>query len=384
MVDSSIFEQQSLIEDAARRFLQDNYVFADHRKMVAEQPGYSRSQWREMAKLGWMLLPIRAEFDGLGGDMALIAALAKEFGRSLYISPFLPSAVVSSQLIQDSSNESIRDSMLNGIGSGEFIISPALYEPQSRYSLENIKCTAHRYSDKIVLNGKKSAVLYANAADSFVVLARLNGSNDSHDDLLCLVPSNHDGVKLTHYRTHDGASMSALTLSNVSLQENRVLLCTSAVYQSVERAIGFANASICAELVGAMEAIMEITLEYVKTRAQFGKKLSSFQSLQHRLVDMFIRCQLAESMSREALRATQLRDRTEREMIICAAKCEIARAALLNAEEAVQLHGAMGMMEEMPVGHYLKRIFTLSLLFGDADYHQARYRDLRLQASRLN
>ncbi len=380
MTDSSEYEQQSLIKDAARRFLDTHYTFENRRGIIAEEPGYSAGQWREMAELGWMLLPMSAEFGGLGGEMALVSALEKELGRSLCVSPFLPSAVVSTQIIQQTENEPIRSELLNGIGTGEIIVSPALYEPQSRYDLENIETTAIGTDDGIMLNGTKSAVLYGNAASEFLVLAKRGSDRtDARQLSLCLVSAQLAGVTLTHHRAHDGSRISDLHLNRVELSKDRVLLSGKDTMPAVNSAVCCANAMICAELVGAMEAALEMTLEHLQTRSQFGRKLSSFQALQHRAVDMFMRCQLAESMRREAACAVNSPDEQERVMIISAAKCEIARAALLNAEEAIQLHGAMGMMDEMPVGHSLKRIFTLGVLFGDADCHQTRYRTLRLQ-----
>ena len=382
MTDSAAYEQQSLIEDAARRFLVDNYSFAEHRQITEQQPGYSTHQWHQIAQLGWMLLPIKAEFDGLGGDMASIATLAKEFGRALYVSPYLSSAIVASQILQQADDHPVCKSLLARIGSGETIVAPALYEPHSRYNVTDIATTVQKSDGSLVINGTKSAVLYANVAAYFLVLAKDANQPDALSaGALYLIRADQEGIEPTHYRTHDGGRASEIKFNNVKLTDECVLLTGDKAIQSVEQALCLANAAICAELVGAMEATLEMTLEYVKTRSQFGRKLSAFQSLQHRLVDMFMRCQFAESMSREAARAIQHCDPFAREMTISAAKCDIARAALLNAEEAVQLHGAMGMMDEMPVGHYLKRIFTLSLQFGDADYHQARYRNLRLQSS---
>ena len=381
MTDTSLYEQQSLIEDSARRFLDQHYSFEARRNFIHEEPGYSTRQWEEMAELGWMLLPMSADFGGLGGDMALVSTLAKEFGRSLFVNPFLGSAVVSTKIIEESECEPLRSEILNQIGAGGSIVSPALYEAQVRYDLDNIATTAKEKDDRIVLNGTKTAALYGNVASDLLILARNEAEQKNANFSLCLVPVDQQGIELSHHRTHDGGRMSDVLLRDVEVSVNQILLHGQETLPIVKRAVRYANASICAELVGAMEATFEMTLEYLKTRQQFGKYLSSFQALQHRMVDMFMRCQLAESMRREAARAIESSNETEQDMIISAAKCEIARAALLNAEEAVQLHGAMGMMDEMPVGHYLKRVFTLGLLFGDADHHQNRYRNMRVQAS---
>ncbi len=377
MTDSANYEQQSLIESTARRFLRENYSFEARRAIIENDPGYCIDQWNNMAQLGWMLLPISAQFGGLGGHATLVTTLAKEFGRAMYVSPFLTSAILSSKIIEAAAEEPLRSQLLENIGTGESIGSPAIYEPQLRYNLDNINTTAHCLEDRIVLNGTKSAVLFGNVASFFLVLARHPASPSNF--ALFMVPSDAAGVQLKHYRAHDGSRVSDLKLNAVELGKDSALGCGQDPLVIVQSAVNFANTAICAELVGAMEYVLELTLDYVKTREQFGRTLSSFQALQHRLVDMYMRCQLAESMSREAARAMDSSSGVEQEKMICAAKCEIARAALLNAEEAVQIHGAMGMMDEMPVGHYLKRIFSLNLLFGDADYHQTRFRTLRLQ-----
>ncbi len=384
MTDTALHEQQSLIEDSARRFLDHHYSFEARQKIIHEEPGYSTRQWEEMAELGWMLLPMSTDFGGLGGDMALVSTLAKEFGRSLFINPFLGSALVSTKIIEESEREPLRTETLDGIGTGGAIVSPALYEAQVRYDLDNIATTASENDDRIVLNGTKTAVLYGNVASELLVLARNEAEPKNANCSLCLVPVDQKGVAMTHHHTHDGGRMSDVLLRDVEVNRKQVLLHGQETLPIVKRAVRYANASICAELVGAMEVTFEMTLEYLKTRQQFGKHLSSFQALQHRMVDMFMRCQLAESMRREAARAIESENETQQDMIISAAKCEIANSALLNAEEAVQLHGAMGMMDEMPVGHYLKRVFTLGLLFGDADYHQSCYRNMRVQASEQN
>lgn len=377
MTDSANYEQQSIIESTARRFLRENYSFEARRAIIENDPGYCIDQWNNMAQLGWMLLPISAQFGGLGGHATLVTTLAKEFGRAMYVSPFLTSAILSAKIIEAAAEEPLRSQLLESIGSGESIGSPAIYEPQLRYNLNNINTTAHCLEDRIVLNGTKSAILFGNVASFFLVLARHPQSPSNF--ALFMVPSDAAGVQLNHYRAHDGSRVSDLKLNDVELSKDSVLGCGQDPLLVVQSAVNFANAAICAELVGAMEFVLELTLDYVNVREQFGRTLSSFQALQHRLVDMYMRCQLAESMSREAARAMDSSSGVEQEKMICAAKCEIARAALLNAEEAVQIHGAMGMMDEMPVGHCLKRIFSLNLLFGDADYHQTRYRNLRLQ-----
>ena len=191
-----------------------------------------------------------------------------------------------------------------------------------------------------------------------------------------LLPCNLDGVSFEHYSTHDGGRVSLVHLDNVAVDSNCLIGSENLALPNLQRSLNFATAMLCAEMVGVMDATFEKTLEFVKTRTQFGSAIGSFQSIQHRLVDMYMRCELATSMSMEAARAVNDLLSPEQDRLVSAAKAEIGRAAILNAEEAIQLHGAMGMMDEMPTGHFLKRAFALNLLYGDAEYHQARYRQL--------
>ncbi len=380
MSDHSVYEQQRLIADSARRFFENHYGFAVRQQLIAEEPGYSTEQWRAMADLGWMQLPLSADHGGWGGDMHLLSAMHKEFGRAQYVGPFLSSAVIATHLINESDPASFAANLRNEIGTGDTIVAPAMFEPQARYALHEIATSATAKPHAVVLNGRKSAVFYGNVATELLVLTHIGSQTTETLDLaLCLVPADHDGVSMTHYRMHDGSRVSELELNAVTVSRTRLLAQGHRVRALVNYATNVANALICAELVGAMEATLDMTVEHLKTRNQFGRKLSSFQALQHRVVDMYIRCQLAESMRQEAASACHSTSAVTQDLIIASAKCEIAQAALLNAEEAVQLHGAMGMMDDMPVGHYLKRIFTLTTLFGNADYHRTRYRNLRLQ-----
>ena len=382
MLQSEKNEQCSLIEQSAKRFMQDRYPFEKRRELISTDSGYCRDRWREKSELGWMYLPISERFGGHGGDADFVSVLMREFGRHNYHSPYFVSAVLCSRLLETMAVGDVRSKMLDQIADGSAIVSAALYERQSRYDLCNTATTAIRSGDGFVLQGTKVGVQYGNAATHLLILARTDGEqHDSTGLSIFLLPSSLDGVDFEHHSTHDGGRVSLVHLDNVAVDSDRLIGSENLALPNLQRSLNFATAMLCAEMVGVMDATFERTLDFVKTRTQFGSTIGSFQSIQHRLVDMYMRCELAASMSMEAARAVNDLLSPEQDRLVSAAKAEVGRAAILNAEEAIQLHGAMGMMDEMPIGHYLKRAFALNLLYGDAEYHQARYRQLSQDGS---
>ena len=376
-MDESLREQYTLISDTAGRFLSDNYSFVDRQRWITTKDGYSQDHWRQMHELGWMHLSLPSDCGGLGCGIGFVARLAHQFGRCLFMSPFFTSVVVSAKIIEHTAQDPLRNKLLSEIAQNGSIITAALYESQSRYDLHNIASTAKRIGSKWVLNGEKIVVHYANCADRFVVLVRTRGhqTDKSGLTLFCL-PSQCEGLSLEHYTTHDGGRLSTLKMYDVSVDQDSMIGQAHSALCGIREAIDFATAFVSCEMTGAMENLMDFTLEYVKTRTQFGQKLSSFQAISHRLVDMYMRCELASSISGEAVRALESLEGRDRQLVISTAKHEIGQMAIANAEEAIQMHGAMGMMDEMPVGHYLKRLFALNLLFGDPDFHRNRFRQL--------
>ena len=370
-------EQREMVEYSASRYLEDRYSFEERRKLVDTELGYCQEQWQEMVELGWMYIAISEEFDGLGDDAGLAATLMKEFGRMNFQSPFFVSAILSAKIIENLADDSVRFHMLDQIAEGLAIVSAALYEPQSRFDLNNVATAAIKKGDGYVLNGTKVGVLYGSVAKHLLVLARTSGDQSDKDGLsIFLLASDQEGISLENHRTHDGCRMSTLTLEDVTVERESLIGPENLVLPELQNSLNFAISMLCAEMVGVMEATFEQTLEYVKMRSQFGKSVGSFQSIQHRLVDMYMRCELSASMSAEAARAVNELTGKEQDRLVAAAKSEIGRAAILNGEEAIQLHGAMGMMDEIPIGHYLKRVFALNSLLGDAEFHQSRYREL--------
>lgn len=380
MLDSELREQLMLLEDVVRKFLDNSYQFDQRRRIVGKDPGFSQEQWRHMAELGWMKLPIGISYDGLGCSAQFVAAIMKEFGKSLYLNPYFISVGVASRILEWAAAEHIKANLLDGIGDGSEIVSCAFYEAQSRYDLDNVLTTAIQKNGGYEINGEKIAILYGIVATQLLVLARTSGNSTDSDGLsLFLVPASKQGVQLTHYSTHDGGRTSLLTLNQVQLSSEHLIGHVDGALSCVQRAMNYGTALICAEMTGILETILELTLAHIKTRTQFGKTIGSFQAIQHRAVDMYMRCELAKSMSLEAVRAVEELELPQQNLVVSAAKFEVGNAAVLNAEEGIQLHGAMGMMDEMPIGHCLKRIFSLNLMFGSPNYHLNRYRKLKLE-----
>ena len=370
-------EQRELIEHSASRYLEDRYSFEERQKIIDTEIGYSQEQWQELAELGWMSISFSEQFNGLGGDATLVGTLMREFGRKNFQSPFFASAVLSAKIIENLGDGSIRSEMLNQIADGSAIVSAALYEPQSRYDLNNVSTTATKTNDGFILQGKKVGVQYGAAATHLLILASIAGNKSDANGLsMFLLAKDREGVSLENHKTHDGGRVSTLTLDNVAVKREDLIGTENQALAELQPSLNFAISMLCTDMVGVMEATFEQTLEYVKMRSQFGKSVGSFQSIQHRLVDMYMRCELSDSMAMEAARAADELSGAEQDRLVAAAKLEIGRAAILNGEEAIQLHGAMGMMDEIPIGHYLKRVFALNSLLGDTEFHQSRYREL--------
>ena len=378
MVDPVLNEQKNMIENAVRRFVDEHYAFPKRQSVVRTEPGFSYQRWREMSDLGWMNMPISPQYGGLGMGAELVGIVMRQFGRAMVQSPYLASVVVASRLIESTGSEEQCERLLDHIGTGSSVVVLANYETQSRYDLKNVATTAVRNGNTWTLNGSKVAVPYGNMATQFIVLARAGGAQTDASGLsLFLVSSSAEGIQTENYVTHDGGRVSTLHLRDVVVEESNLLGGGTEVMPPLERAINHGAAAVCAELTGAMDVLFEQTLDYLKTRVQFNHKIGSFQALQHRMVDMYMRCELALSMSLEAARAVDTLEQPEQDLIVAAAKSEIGVAAMHVGEEAIQLYGAMGMMDEMPIGHYVKRILALNLLFGDPAYFQSRYRSLR-------
>ena len=353
-------EEQELLRDSISKFCSSDYTFEKRMKAVNSADGHDKELWRMFAELGWLAVPFAEEYGGFGGDEADLSVVFEEFGKAIVVEPYLANIVLAGGVLRRS-DWSENSAYIEKLVSGETQISLANYEAQKGYVLSNIETEIN--SDGL-LNGTKSTVLNAPNADHFVVFAK---SSDSYS--FSLVDKNAEGLKLTSYKTYDGFTSGDLVFTNckpVAVFEHGNAL------NVLEEVIRDALICICSEAIGAMEKSYFLTVEYTKQREQFGSSLSKFQVLQHRMVDMFMETEYAKSFLLKVL-ATD--DKAEKIKLTYGLKNQVARAGKLVGEEAVQLHGGMGVTEEMSIGHYLKRLVSIANIFGSADFYLKRYID---------
>ena len=372
-------EFNNILEQSVARFIRDRYSFQQHIACIESECGFSEDHWQTYAELGWLSLPISEEFGGLGGSAANIGVIMQQFGRAIAVSPYLASAIVASSILQQVAASELSRGLLTQLGAGEIIVSTALYERHSRYQLDQTTTVAEQDQGNWLLSGHKVNVPYGNVASHFIVVGRTSDQHAEKKALsLFLVSRDQSGLEIKNFTTHDGGRVSNLLFNRVEAQ---LLEHGTSVTTILANTTCLAIAAICAELSGAAWFVFEQTLEYLKTRSQFGKKLGEFQSLQHRMVDMYMQCQFAQSLADDTARAVDELEGVARDQLIAGARWQIGEIAVKVAEESIQLHGAIGMMDEIPIGHYLKRITTLNSSFGDTMHHQTRYRSLAQQKS---
>ncbi len=372
-MDFSLSDEQQLFRSSVKRFIAEQYGFPERLKISAEGLGFRESHWQSFAELGWLALPLPEDYGGLGGTAFDTMVLMQAFGRGLVASPYLSSIVLGGGVLAAAGSDAQKQEYLPALAEGRCRLAFAFAEPLGRYDLADVATRALPKSKGYTLDGHKSVVFYAEAADTLIVTARTAGAQKEAEGLsLFLVDAGAPGVTARHGVTHDGGRASELTFSNVSLEPASLIGEPDRALPVVERVIDQATVAVLAEALGAMWMIHEETLSYLKTREQFGRKLSEFQALQHRLVDTYINCQLAESLVVDAAGALAA-DAGTRRRAVSAAKIEVGRLALLLGQEGIQLHGGMGMMRELPVGHAYKRLTLINNSFGDPAYHLGRY-----------
>jgi alkylation response protein AidB-like acyl-CoA dehydrogenase len=372
-MDIKLTEEQELLRSSVQRLLRDQYDFDARRKILASEDGFSRKQWEAFAELGLLGAPFSEEVGGLGGGPLSTMIIMQEFGRHLVVEPFVETVVVAGGLIEQTGSEEQKQALIPDIIAGKAISALAWTEKGSRFDFADIATTAQRDRKGFVLNGEKTVVIAAPWADYLIVSARTSGQRKDQGGVsLFIVDRRAVGLDLQSFRTIDGRRAAEVSLRDVRGQLlGREGEGVAALEACRDRAIG----ALCAEAVGAIGELNSATLEYAKTRKQFGTRIGSFQVLQHRMVDMFIGHQEALSLMQHL---TLTLDANERDLsrLASGAKSKIGYAAKFAADQAVQLHGGMGMTDELNVGHYFKRISSINIQFGDPAYHVLRYAQL--------
>jgi alkylation response protein AidB-like acyl-CoA dehydrogenase len=372
-MDIQLTEEQELLRSSIQRLLRDQYDFETRRKIVATDQGWSRKHWQAYAELGLCAAPFGESVGGLGGGPLATMIVMQEFGRNLVVEPFFETVVLAGGLIEDVGSPAQREELLPQIMAGESIWALAWAERRSRYDFNNIATMARRQGENYILSGTKAAVIGAPWADKLIVSARTSGSPRDRDGVSLFVVDRHSAnLHLQGFKTIDGRRAAEVALMNVPVPASQLLGPEGEGVAALEACRDRAIAALCAKAVGAMTELNAATLEYSKTRKQFGVALGTFQVLQHRMVDMFIALQESISLAQHLNLSLAARE-PHVSKLASGAKTKVGYAARFVAEQAIQLHGGMGMSDELNVGHYFKRISAINVQFGDPTYHLMRY-----------
>ena len=370
----SLNEEQRLLTDSVERFVRENCSLDQHRALVSSELGYSERSWRQMADLGWLGIDVPEAYGGIGGGPVETMVLMEAFGAGLVLDPYFPSVVLGGNLVAMAGSEAQKQAILPALVAGELKLAFAWVEAQAGYDLFDVETMAERRDGGYVMNGAKGVVLGAATADKLIVSARTTGGSRDRDGIgLFLVDHGASGVKLRDYRTVDGLRAAEVAFENVTVGDDAVLGDPRGALPVIEAVAERAIVALCAEAVGAMDVIVRSTAEYLKIRKQFGRPIGTFQVLQHQFTDMLIASEEARSMMYVATLRLGERDAGLRAKAVSGAKHLIGRHGRLIGQRAIQLHGGMGMSEEMSVGHYFKRLTMIDVMFGDEAYHLKRY-----------
>jgi alkylation response protein AidB-like acyl-CoA dehydrogenase len=364
-------EDRRMLADSLNRFVAEQYGFATRDALARSDAGFSRDLWGRFAELGVIGALFNEADGGFGGDGFDISVVFESLGRGLVVEPFLGALVVGHALAH--AGNDAQKALIASVIEGRAVAALAHDEPASHYELSNVSTRAVRNSNGWVLTGAKAVVQQGEAADFFLVSARTSGAQDAQDGIsLFIVARDAAGVELRGYRKIDGGRAAELRLNEVCLDDHALLGARDAGFATLERAIGAGVLALCAEALGAMDVAKEHTLDYLRTRKQFGVAIGTFQALQHRMADVLLEIEQARSAVINAAAALGA-GRIERERALSAAKYTIGRIGARVAEECIQMHGGIGMTWELPLAHYAKRLVMIDHQFGDEDHHLERY-----------
>jgi len=379
-VDFSYTDVQQMLQDSVQKFVQKSYDFDTRNTILNSEKGFSDENWQLFAELGWLAVPFSEEDGGLGGSAVDLMVIMEEFGKANLIEPYTAAAVLSGSLVAELATGEAKTMLVESIIGGELLLASAFAEPGSRFNPGSVatSATAAADGDDVILNGTKVAVENGPNANKLLVSARESGDvRDAQGISVFVVDASTPGISMRSYQTVDGKMASEVTLTNVKVPASNRLGEAGAALPAIEVATNRAIVAVSAEAVGALEVLLQKTVEYSKTRKQFGTPIGTFQALQHRMADMFIQCQLARSIVIMAAMALDGDDSAEEKArAVAAAKSRIGKAIKDVGQEAIQIHGGIAMTEELDVGHLFKRVTALDLAFGDGDYHTQRFAQL--------
>lgn len=379
-MDFSFSEEQTLLQDTIAKYIQNEYSFETRQKIVLEERGYSSEVWKTYAELGWLGVPFSEDDGGFGGTAIEGMIMLEQFGKGLVVEPFLATVVLAGGALKIGGSRTQKDKYLNGVIDGSLQGALAYAEPQGRFNLADLTTKAEKDGNDYVINGYKAVVLNGPSADFYVVTTRTSGEQrDKQGVSLFLVEANTAGISRRDYPTVDAMRASEITFENVKVGSDALLKGNGSEGEGlaiIEQVIDEGILAVGAEAVGCMEVLYKATVEYCKTREQFGQPIGKFQVLQHRMVDMFMEHEQAKSLMYMAAMRMDEGYGDQAKKAVSAFKVQVGKSGRFVGQNAVQLHGGMGMTEELNVGHYFKRLTTINTLFGNVDFHLKRFGEL--------
>lgn len=375
-MDFTLNEEQQMLADSVSRWLDAHYDFEARRRLL-QSGELSARNWAQLADLGLLGLNVPQDEGGLGGTPVETLIAMQAFGRALLVEPFVETAVEAASLLARAGSAQQRRTFLPQLVEGSRRFALASLEAESRFDLADIRSTAVARGSGFVLDGRKSIVLHGDTAHALIVAARTSGDVREQEGItLFLVDAGASGMTIRGFPTFDGRRAAEVSLSGVTVGSDAVIGDVGGGYELLEWTVDRGIAALCAEGVGAMEKLMELTAEHLRSRRQFGQPIGNFQALQHRAADMLIAIEQARSMALLAAARVDDPDRDTRRKALSAAKFTVGRSGRFVGQQAVQLHGGMGMTDEMPVGHYFKRLTAIDMTWGNVEHHLELYGDL--------
>ena len=374
-MDLSFTEVQTMLVDSVEKFIANDYSFERRQKYAASDLGYSSDVWQTFAELGWTAVPFSEEDGGFDGGPVEVMVMMQQFGRGLIVEPYLANVVLAGGVLRRVASDAQKTKWLHPLIGGELQAALAVTEPQSRFDLANVETTATSDGGGWVINGNKGVVLNGANAGLLIIPARTSGGSTDADGItLFAVGGLADGVTRNGYATVDGHRAAEVRLKDVLVESNAVLGDVGDGFATLDAAVDDATLAVCAEAVGIMQILTNKTVEYSKNRKQFGVPIGSFQALQHRMVDMLTECEQSYSLLLWAA-MVNAEGGSDAKRAISAIKYQVGTAGKKVGQEAVQLHGGMGMSWELDIGHYFKRLTAIGQLFGNADWHLDKLAD---------
>ncbi|MBV1798557.1 acyl-CoA dehydrogenase family protein [Siccirubricoccus sp. G192] len=369
-MDFDLTEEQRLLQDSLARLLGDKYGFEQRKAYMNTPEGWSREVWSQYAELGLLGLPFAEDEGGFGGGPVETMLVAEQMGRAITLEPWLTTVVLGGGFLRHGATAAQRSELVPQVAAGELLLAFAHTERQSRYDLNDVASTAKRDGSGWVIEGRKGMVVHGDSADRLIVTARVAGGQRDRKGIgVFLVDAKSPGVTRRGYRTVDGQRAAEVEFSGVRVGGDAVLGNAEDGLPLVDQVVDEAIAALAAEAVGAMQVAHDMTLDYMKTRQQFGRPIGSFQALQHRAADMLVQLEQARSMSYFAAMAVEERDPAARRKSMASVKVQIGRSGRFVGQQSIQLHGGIAMTMEYACGHYFKRLTVNNSMFGDADHH---------------